>query len=499
MFSLKNYIGFMLIFTIIFTFFALITMNVNIRTVKEEFTELNQSSVDNLSFRSYALGEDILPEQETYCVVGDDINDSVLANITFMLDASKKPYWLVNQISHLSQEQVANLTGIIYTTPSVSPQETEQINNLLKMGIPVLFAVLPDEVSLQNPELCNTLGIMSYGQTLSQTGIHIVEGVLIGGRMIGEEIEAKSRSVELHPTCKTYIRYDDPESDSNSENALKNEHQNSLLWRTYYEGTIVQVFNNNLLESAEGYGIFMNSLAQMQDLFIYPVINSFAVSAKNFPMGNNYDDDAMRLFGRDTQGSLRDIVWPDFLLLSKATDIRYTFFTEDSQPSELWLAEMRKRDFKIFQHDGELFIVTARGFNNPGQSNLLSRSLITAFGLINHKLDMGDIYLKEDDWRDLYKPFSTQISVLSKDYPWISKDTLDIFKDKLDRYITLTPEYKLDGNDLSISCNQPDISFIIRTKPRVVLHNPESATITQIEDGCYLLKMQENQAFVKIN
>ncbi len=491
--SVKRYFMFVVLFIIIFSFVSAITMDLNISSSNHVIpTWTNMSG----SLDSALISADKLNSQKAYCIAGAD--DMVYKTASKTLDTIRKPYIRVQSISDI--DTTLQYECLIVIDRQLADADIDSIRELLANGIPVIFAQIPNESTLSNSATLSLLGIEQIGkERVPQEGFHIIDGFLMGGHMTFEKAETYAHEVTLTSKCKTYIRAD------NKDLSITNEEQTALLWRTYHQGTPLFVFNNTFLYSDEGIGPLVSVLSFLEDVFVYPIVSSFSVTLTDFPLGNDYDTQAKLIFDRGTQSALRDIIFPDFVLLSSKAGVELTFYCKSRGVEEgFWKKEMRKHRYMLYESEGNTApgLVTQTGFRSKNYNEFLNRGLVTAMGFIHHTVSMEDAFIPspEYDWRLLAKDFTSELNAMSVYFPWLNQLSHDKAVQALNAYYSIKPKITISNDRLNIECEnfRGSAVFIVRLKGEAELAQNSMADVEKIERGIYKVTMHTQNASFEV-
>ncbi len=490
--SVRRYFSFLVLFAVIFTFVAVVTLDINIG----EETRSVVLEAQNISSNAYGpYGESVMlsapaKDEAVYCVIGQ--NGVLLRNIVNTLESIKKPYVLHETLEEIDVS--IKHRCVILAGNSYSADEISLISEIAENGTPVIFAEVPQRNLIMNSEFRKITGIYSFGSETEEKSFHVIDGFLFGGRMTYDKTPTKCSELALDFSCKVFIRVDD------KENGLKNEEQIPLLWRNYYQGVPVYVFNNTFLYGNEGAGCLVSVLSQLEDVYVYPIISSFSVSFLNFPLGDTFSDNAQLIYNRDTLGSIRDIVFPDLVHLSSKTGIYFTFFlrSDDFRLSN-WENEMRKQDYSFYKDPSGsaaaalASIATETEFSSADNKDFLNRSSITGFGLVLYAADIEQIFdpLPENSWRLLQKDFAEKITAIHNLYPWLDKQKYNQAVESLNNYYAIEPSIMVSNDSLRITCENFNNSatFIARIKDNKVVESSKDAAVIEIEKGVYKITL----------
>ncbi len=477
-------------FVIIFSFIAAVTLDMDFRNQSVE-----QTLVANINFPEPMLISDKITtlNNEVYCVVGESENPS-FNNTVKTLTLIKKPYFTVTSLSVLDTK--VKLNSVLLTNTSYSNEDIKIINEIIEKGSTVIFTDMPDLNSLKNKDLLSLLGIASIGKKEEQKSILSIKGFLIGGLKFFDDAITNAYNVSLESSCKIFVRAD--------KKGVDNQKQNVLIWRNYVNNVPVFVFNNSFLYSDEGIGCLVSVLSLNEDVFVYPIIGSISVELINFPMNNKFDSEAHDIFGRDTFGALRDIIFPDLIFLSSKTGIRFSFtYNNEGEHINFWKDEMIKHRFFLYENSSnKIDIVTKDGFKKYNNTDFVNSSLITGLGFVHYVTDINDIFNSNVgyDWRALGDSFSSELFEISEIYPWIEKLTLNQTIKALNDYYSVKPQITVFDDMINIRCENfsGNAVFIVRIKDDKIIQSTEGAEVYKIEDGVFKLTISEPDIFLKL-
>ena len=242
----------------------------------------------------------------------DDLSsNTIVENIERALNFMKKDYIILNSIEN--QDLSIDKTLIIATKDLDILEDITIILEFLESGGNVIFAR-----SLENDNnfhyIKQKLGIYESGYLYNAQGINLDSGVLLGGYLdiSGDWLTTSSLSVRLNKESNILARAQDG---------------NPLFWEVAVGKGKAIVFNNTFLSEKTGIGIFTAALARAEEAYIYPILNAKVVNLNYFPLDLKGNDSYMKAnYGRNIEGFIRDIWWPDMAQIASAYDLKYTSF-----------------------------------------------------------------------------------------------------------------------------------------------------------------------------
>ena len=98
-----------------------------------------------------------------------------------------------------------------------------------------------------------------------------------------------------------------------------------LLYSYPYEAGESFVINGTFLTEMTSMGLLSGAIGKLLDTWVCPALGCISVYLDNFPMVTYVDDKlTLELYGRSTEGFIRDVVWPEFQGLSLRNGVPYT-------------------------------------------------------------------------------------------------------------------------------------------------------------------------------
>lgn len=199
---------------------------------------------------------------------------------------------------------------------SVLGSQASTIMSWEEGGGKVLFAIRPDP-SPAFELIYRKLGIVSSsGGLVATKGIEFVTDLFPGakGKKLGLSfINGSSYPVELKSDCHIHLI-------SGDENKIP------LLWRCDNGNGRVVFINSDQFGDKAARGVIGAAYTLLEDIFVYPVINSSVLYIDDFPapLPEGSNEYITKYYDMDTATFYRDIWWPAMQDLAVKYDIRYT-------------------------------------------------------------------------------------------------------------------------------------------------------------------------------
>lgn len=232
--------------------------------------------------------------------------------------------------------------------------DIEPLREYVDGGCHLIFCNLPDAHMLgAYVELEELLGITAiYDYDVELTGVHLFEGLLIGGERIyrSENEEEEERFQDMELTVPWYLTLGGNKSymvglldDLKSQKGdMPNEYAPNLIWRTSKSGK-GQVFavNGTFLEDTLGIGILEGMLSDLHGYEIYPVVNAQNFSVINYPsFANENSGEMQKRYSRELPALYRDIIWQSISTVTERGRYKTTAllapqynYGDDNEPS----------------------------------------------------------------------------------------------------------------------------------------------------------------------
>lgn len=230
-------------------------------------------------------------------------------------------------------------------------KEAEQLEQLIEEQKTLIFLSLPTQDYIEQYDLNELLGIRKVFGQHTQKELNLVSGFMLGGFHQFEDLIYNALDLDLLFSTKVYA-YGKKTQDKGSP----------VIWRNTYNNSEVYVVNGPFMETDASDGITSAILAEIEEDYIYPVLNARLMVYESFPyvsdknkkqLEKNYNRDAMRV--------QHDILFPDLLSINKLRGfIPNGFFrlgfeeTELSKISPNNQRELTSYQAQLFKDGGEV-------------------------------------------------------------------------------------------------------------------------------------------------
>jgi len=193
------------------------------------------------------------------------------------------------------------------------------------------------------------LGIHSIGENYADVrGVRFISDFLPG-------VKGKSLGLDLMYHTSLPVRL---EEDSNVHLVSADEYQLPLLWEHEYGQGRFVVINTDQFGMKSSRGIIGAAYSLLQDVFVYPVINSSLFFIDDFPspVPEGEHELITKEFGRDIRSFYTNVWWPDMQNFAHRYGIEYSGMVIETYNYEVAEPFERQPAVDMFQYFGGLLI-----------------------------------------------------------------------------------------------------------------------------------------------
>ncbi len=265
----------------------------------------------------------------------------------------------------------------------------------VRKGGRVFFSIRPDPSPIFNG-IYRKLGIVSKSDGLViAKGVEFVSDLLPGteGIKLGTDfIASNSYFIQLDESCKIHLKSAD-------------EFETPILWECKYGDGLFVLINSDQFNTKSDRGVIGAGYSLLEEVFVYPVINSSIYFIDEFPspIKEGRDEFITKQFGRDIQNFYINVWWPDIQQLAHNYKIKYTgafleTFNDSVQPPF-----KKQPENEEYQYFGGLVL------DNGGEIGLNGYNHVPfclAEAGVNQRLDYPDWPSEEAMEFSLYESFS---------------------------------------------------------------------------------------------
>lgn len=196
--------------------------------------------------------------------------------------------------------------------------------------------------------ISRNLGIVEGGMSYARVhGLKIQNEFMLGSENFEYHWEEPSSSmldVRVSPSATVYVVSDD-------------KTKPPLLWKTPYGQGYIVVNNHGMCEKITR-GLTAAAYSLLEDLCVYPVINTSCFFLDDFPSPVPGGDGTYirKYFGRDIASFYSNIWWPDMLQLADKYSVKYTGLIIEDYSETVTGPFPRTRDLERFRYFGNMLL-----------------------------------------------------------------------------------------------------------------------------------------------
>lgn len=501
MLKISDYIYMMLSFFAIMIFYLIFSGGLSVNLGVSDVLE----TVDLP--KGYSVEEEYRSQEPVFAIIcGNQETGERTRNVIKMVSELKKEYGVFSTADEITEQQAERITTIIVTAESwdeIGDQELllqyaeEQGKNLLFAGI------MEDQTGGYN----KTIGVLTNEGTTEIEGVMLFEGMFLQGMVYYNDISMEVEKITTDAKCKKLM----------AEHTDKNVEQRELIplvWQKRYGEGCFYVVNGDFLTGEYSMGIFTGILSQMEDTFIYPVVNAKANMLDSFPeLDNPYESEIQRLYSRSTNMFLRDIVWPSVVKLGENNTLIFSMrlnepVSESQQDNYEYLSELiEKRSYEIddsfTEQEVELPYVSS-GHRRKEEEVFKMQSSISGAGLATHYLDMSEVMGKNaNDTEYEWSAYSLELSKLMYDLygdtDWVDAMTVSQALERYKRYLLIQPEIEKNGKEITIKTgNFRELCFYMIRTEKAVLPG-EGYEAEKVGTDAWLIEVSRDNVTIRLD
>lgn len=362
-----------------------------LQSVKESKNETVTIKRKNVEQQLMIEGE--IPEKTTeweFCVVGDESKElykDIFSNVCRIMEDIHVSWRMAEQIT---EEDMENTSTVFVFCDDVIHKyvDLQQLASFVENGGKIVAAAGLAE-GYEDSYLQPVLGIVEKTIKENYNKFHFCENLL---PLQSEEMEYTGYNVS------TWISLRD------KTNVLleTTEKKVPIIYTSSFGEGECLVVNGTLLSDFNCIGILTGSLGEMLEPFVYPVLGVKSIFLDNFPMVTYINDPVcMKLYGRTTEGFVRDVVWPVFQNIAVTDQVVYTssvlsVSNRDSFP-EINSDLFKTLGKSALQFDGE-FVYAANIFSEEKEEELYrNEKFIDGFEKVFTNYDISGMVMMSEE------------------------------------------------------------------------------------------------------
>jgi hypothetical protein len=503
--------------------------------MKERFDTEDNAKLQKLTYRDHTKEEENFEDEEQYIVIGNSNSLFVEEVITKALDCSKNTYKVCKDFKEIT-EAIPSTLKAVFVCDSKGDlfKQKAYMKILLNQGTHIVFLQLPDLSVIEENDMYDILGIDDNISFIKQKGIRFVSDFLLGGIQDYEDLICDIAWVKLRATCKTYAYG----LNQNTDNDIANEDLPPIVWRNSYSNGQIFVINGPFINQSFGYGIILGILAQMQEDYLYPIVNGLTLVLEDFPYLENVNEQELqRRYNHNALGLQQDILIPSLISISKKYDMKPEFAMISDVDTikgdrlkktiQYYIREIKALNGEIgtmingvptygetqivewdkaayfgqYNEKKTIIPVIVDGVEFTDKERLSYYSIMTSLGLITQKIDMSDILYPEgdqDDWVNISAKLETQIHRYRDEFSPIASLNITEMTNHIKNFQMIKPRIHYDDNVIKVQMDQLYGTgyFILRTSKDI--GNIVGGKYKVIEENAYLIEADKNEMVIKL-
>lgn len=374
----------------------------------------SKNDVDNKQNVTNEAEYEIMNSNKDILVVTGS-NEEAAFQITQELSYMKRSYLVKDSLFSVTKEEKSKINLIILASDSMKGYyDLETLQSYIDQGVNVIVAVLP--VKELDDEWNKLLGISQINNNISQVGILVFDGFLLGGKQDYEKLNVDAPYIKVTSSCKTYIvGYKEKKVKAEVK---QYEFMYDIVWRNIYEDSQIYIINGSCIKDV-GCGILSAIFAQMYPDYLYPVINAKALIINNAPyLTKENTDEMMKRYARNAERFFADLAFPNIISINLSCHYIPTLYGVSS-------FDQRSADSK--DYDTEILPLLQENLGRIG-----GEIGISAYDLQNHSAKekvLADI--------QLFGNFLGNSSLSSLNLSQYDKSSRDTLIDEVEKQMTL--------------------------------------------------------------
>lgn len=186
-------------------------------------------------------------------------------------------------------------------------EDIQQLEEFVEEQKTLIFLSLPTQETIETYGLSEMFGIQEIYGEHTQKELNLVAGFMLGGFHQFEGLVYEMLDLELSFSTKVYAYGKRTETKSYP-----------VIWRNTYKNNEVFIVNGPFMQTEAFIGILSALMAEIEEDYIYPVINTRLMVYESFPYISDKNKEALEeKYNRDAMKVQHDILFPDLLSINK--------------------------------------------------------------------------------------------------------------------------------------------------------------------------------------
>ena len=451
----------------------------------------------------------------------DELIDSVCSQMQIMSQSYKR----CSNLNRLDRYDLLIVGGEDLTTA-----QYQQIADYVDEGGNVWFVNILD--MSHNALLDEICGISINSGKKTWPGYRFSENLISEPLLEDYDREVTARAVTLKSRAKVFAGAL-PEGFVH----MSNDDLPPLIWRYIKDNDsgAVYVCNGDFVEDETVYLMTPIWLSEIQNDYMYQIIDAYCVYADGFPYADNGESENwQRLYGRDKLSIARDLIQNQYSKYAVSYDARITYFTRDletfenTDDSELiyfknavtssmgTMALKTDSGLYISSEDDKVSIKDWEGGfefvdSDDGTISLpinfefsIDESEDSSFAMAGSIVGLGfyamsnsiDEVLDYDGETDIWNKYcedqEVALGVGNKDYSWLDRLTAPQALERIVNILNSDTKTEYTDSGIKITSDSDDGRFILRTRRSKL--KITGGTLQQLSDSSWFVHMTDKEA-----
>ncbi len=448
-------------------------------------------------------------------LIGDD-KDARTEIVKSQLANLKEDYILVSSFDEIDWQQAKKAQVYVVSTQLTS-QEIKTLSGYLDEGDCLVFLNSLSNEALLDEEVQDLIGIERYSGEGEFEGFRVSGDLSFYSMLEQTKTKITADIVSVGEAVKKYA-YALEEDEGNEE-------LTPLMWRYIGESGRVYVLNNDIFEEMLGYGAITNIYSELQETYIYPIVNAYMFIVNSMPFADNYESVYLQeQYSRDAMNTQNSVFFSQFNSSMRRFGFEISWYSphfeevlvSSNKDLQYYLDEIEINGGEIAKNiDGELIsvgdlsselVMWSSGFSFSGGDNdtpmlpitvrplsyehdfIAVDAMAKSCGFISIYTDVDDfLYDSGNDWVEYSLVYESILNYQAENYPWLDRVNVSEAARRALAFISIEPHYnyKNDAAEIFIKNFEGQAFFVVMTKREV--QTAQGATITEIGDGVYLV------------
>ncbi|MDE7446444.1 MAG: DUF2194 domain-containing protein [Lachnospiraceae bacterium] len=435
------------------------------------------------------------PETAQYVVLyGNEKGSELSCQIMQMLDKLKKEYLAKGTMEELSERQKEEAEVFIITTGSLeeADEEYELLSLIRDDGKRAFYTILSGE----NAEYEQELGILKSRGETEIDGMMIFDGLLVQGMVYYADLPMEVRDVSLEAACTKLIQ-------EQSRTIKEQRNLIPLLWKKQYGNGKIYSCNGPFFESESDIGIFAGVLFDMEETFLYPVVNSRAVLLDYYPDPEHADAQTIyELYSRDPIAYIRDVIWPAIDKVGHESDLvisgRSYMKNKDDDFYDIQRQMQRNKGIVMEEGEGTILPIISEGHSQSDEKRYRMESAASGWGIASCYLDMREVMgskgnLEEFEWAAYSNELTKNIYDIYRNNQFLESVNWLEAQERLKRYERIAPVFEVTDDHIQIRADGfVDVWYcMVRTDRN--LEDGQGYEMQKVGEDAYLLQIERQE------